>query len=263
MINETMREKIEPRMTALFDEVRKSYGAERCGFPFLPIVRDSFVDGPRVMVCGKGGGSWGLHHAGIEGIGPHTTLADVPERDWYPEVLKVHHAFVENGAKRFLSGQEGGYSRGAWLRSLYMVMVHALLGREIGERWDRSLRNPEDAEYFYANVAFTNLDKVAREKNNLDPELRRIHDKYYTIAEEIEVLDPCFVWFPTGPGYDRHLEKALPQISFEDLGRGIEEVKGLGCLAIRTYHPQYTKVFKAADFARHLRDRLRQEGCLT
>ncbi len=157
----------------------------------------------------------------------------------------------------------GGYARGAWWRSLYIVMVHVLLGREIDDRWDRSLRNPKDAEYFYSNVAFTNLDKVARIKNNLDPELRRIHDHYYTIAEEIEVLEPCFVWFPTGPGYDRHLKKALPQISFENLGGGVEEVKGLGCLAIRTYHPQYSKVFKAGEFARYLRDRLRQEGCLT
>ena len=263
MINEVMREKIEPKMTALFDEVRSSYGAECCGFPFIPIVRDSFLNGPRVLVCGKGGGSWGLKHAGIEGIGRHTTLADVPERGWYPEVLRVHHAFVENGAKRHLSGQKGGYSRGAWLRSLYMVMVHALLGREIGERWDHSLRNPEDAEYFYANVAFTNIDKVAREKNNLDSALRKIHDEYYTLSEEIEVLEPRLIWFPTGPSYDRHLEKALPQICFEDLGDGIQEVKGLGCLALRTYHPQYTKVFKTAAFARYLRGRLRQGGFLT
>ena len=121
-----------PILTALFDEVRTSYGTERCGFPYIAIVRESFLDGPRVVICGKGGGSWGLKYAGIEGIGPHTTLADVSERDWYPEVLKVHHAFIENGAKRYLSGQKDGYVSGAWLRSLYMVMVHALLGREIG-----------------------------------------------------------------------------------------------------------------------------------
>ncbi len=84
------------------------------------------------------------------GVGPQSTLADVPEQDWFPEVLKVHHAFIENGAKRYLSGQKGGYSRGAWWRSLYTVMVHVLLGREIGDRWDRSLANPEDAEYFYS-----------------------------------------------------------------------------------------------------------------
>ncbi len=263
MIDDALKRRIEPKMTALFDEVRTFYGADLCGFPFIPIVQDSFVDGPRVMICGKGGGSWGLKHAGIEGIGPHTTLAGVPERNWYPEVLKVHHAFVENGAKRYLSGQKGGYSGGAWLRSLYMVMVHALLGREIGERWDRSLRNPEDAEYFYANVALTNVDKVARKKNNLDSALRKIHDKYYTFCEEIEVLEPRLVWFPTGPSYDRHLEKALPQICFENLGCGVQEVKGLGCLALRTYHPQYSRVFKAGAFAQYLRGRLRQEGCLT
>jgi len=144
MLNEALRGKIEPKMAALFDEVRECYGAERCGYPYIPIFQESFSDGPRILVCGKGGGSWGLHHAGIEGIGPHTTLADVPERGWYPEVLKVQHAFVENGAMRYLSGQGGGYYGGAWLRSLYMVMVHALLGREIGERWDRSLLNPEE-----------------------------------------------------------------------------------------------------------------------
>ncbi len=204
----------------------------------FPVVRDSFPDGPKVLVCGKGGGSWGLlRHAGIEGFGPPTILADVPERGWYPEVLKVHHAFVENGAKRYLSGQDGGYYGGAWLRSFYMVVVHALLGREIGERWGRSLRNPEDAEYFYANVALTNVDKVARKRNNLDSALRKIHDEFYTLSGEINVLKPRLIWFPTGPSYDRHLEKALPRIRFEDLGGGIQEVKGLGCLALRTYHP--------------------------
>jgi hypothetical protein len=34
---------------------------------------------------------------------------------------------------------------------------------------------------------------------------------------ETEVLRPCLVWFPTGPGYDRHLTKALPGFKTEDL----------------------------------------------
>jgi hypothetical protein len=68
--------------------------------------------------------------------------------------------FVEYGAKRCLSGQEGGYYKGAWWRSLYMVMVHALLGRDIGDRWACYLRNAEDAEYVFSDVAFTNLDKT-------------------------------------------------------------------------------------------------------
>ncbi len=116
MLNEAMRKKIEPKMTALFDEVRESYRAERCGYPYIPIFQESFSEGPRILVCGKGGGSWGLQYAGIEGIGPSTTLADVPKQDWYPQVLRVHHAFIENGAKRYLSGQKGGYARGGWLR---------------------------------------------------------------------------------------------------------------------------------------------------
>ena len=82
------------------------------------------------------------------------------------------------------------------------------------------------------------------------------------MAEEIDILEPRLVWFPTGPGYDRHLAKALPNISFKDLGGGVEEVEGLGCLAIRTYHPQYTKVFKAKTFAEYLRGRLQKEGVI-
>jgi hypothetical protein len=102
-------------------------------------------------------------------------------------------------------------------------------------------------------------------RNNLDSALRKIHDKHYTISKEIEVLKPNLIWFPTGPSYDRYLKKALPHISFEDVKevKGVQEIKGLGCLALRTYHPQYTKVFNATAFARYLRDRLRQEGCLT
>lgn len=122
----------------------------------------------------------------------------MPERGWYPEVLKVQEAFIENGAKRHLSGQKGGYARGAWWRSLYMVIVHALQDREMDERWDRSLANSEDAELFFSTVAFTNLDKVARRRNNLDSDLRRIHNRYYTLAEEIKVLRPCVVWSTRG-----------------------------------------------------------------
>jgi len=36
MIDEAVRKKIEPGMTALFDGVRSCYGAERYGFPFIP-----------------------------------------------------------------------------------------------------------------------------------------------------------------------------------------------------------------------------------
>jgi len=46
-------------------------------------------------------------------LAPHPTLADVPERDWYPEVLSIHNAFIENGANRYLSGREGDYRGGA------------------------------------------------------------------------------------------------------------------------------------------------------
>ena len=144
-----------------------------------------------------------------------------------------------------------------------MVMVHVLLGREIGDRWDRSLANPEDAEYFYSNVAFTNLDKVARIKNNLDLKLRRIHDRYYTIAEEIEVLQPRLVWFPTGPGYDRHMAKALPGFKTEDLDypgmsriHGLEELLAPGGVALRTYHPQWSKGFRIKAVASFLNSQL-------
>ena len=30
-----------------------------------------------------------------------------------------------------------------------------------------------------------------------------------------------------------------------------------------TYYPQFSKVLKAGDFTTYLRDRLRQQGCLT
>jgi hypothetical protein len=220
-------------MTKLFEEVRKCYGAECCAYPYVPVIPESYSEGPRILICGKGAGSWGLQYAGIEGIGPCSTLADVPEKDWYPEVLKVQKAFIENGPKKYLSGERGGFAKGAWWRSLYMVMVHVLLCREIHERWDRGLANPDDAEFVFSKVAFTNLDKVARQRNNLDAPLRRIHDRYYTLAEEIDVLKPCLVWFPTGPSYDKHLKKALPGFETEDLDHpGTARVHGLeGLLA--------------------------------
>lgn len=107
MLREAMRAAVEPKMTALIEEVREHYGAMCCGYPYVPMVRESYAEGPRIMICGKGAGSWGLRYAGIEGIGPGSTLANVPERDWYPEVLKVHEAFIEQGAKKYLSGEKG------------------------------------------------------------------------------------------------------------------------------------------------------------
>lgn len=55
------------------------------------------------------------------------------------------------------------------------------------------MRNPGDAGFFFSNVALTNLDKVAGPKNNLDPTLLEIHDGYYTLDEEIEVLKPRLI----------------------------------------------------------------------
>jgi hypothetical protein len=226
------------------------------------VIPENYSDGPRILICGKGAGSWGLQYAEIKGIGPCSTLADGPEKDWYPEVLKVQEAFIENGPKKYLSGEEGGYRRGAWWRRLYMVMVHVLLDREIGDRWDSRLANPEDAECVFSNVAFTNLDKVARRKNNLDATLRKIHDRYYTLAEEIEVLKPCLVWFPTGPSYNEHLKKALPGFDPEPLNhphpgmarvQGLKELLAPGGVALRTYHPQYAKGFRVKDVASYLR----------
>jgi len=247
-------------MTKLFEEVRKCYGTDRCAYPYVPVIPENYPDCPRILICGKGAGSWGLQYAGIEGIGPWSTLADVPEKDWYPEVLKVQKAFIENGPKKFLSGEKGGFAKGTWWRSLYMVMVHVLLGRVIGERWDRRLANPEDAEFVFSKVAFTNLDKVARRKNNLDAPLRRIHDRYYTLAKEIDVLKPCLVWFPTGPNYDKHLCKALPGFKTEDLHHpgvarvhGLEELLAPGGVAIRSYHPQGVKGSRIKAFASCLR----------
>jgi hypothetical protein len=248
-------------MTKLFEEVRKCYGADRCAYPYVPVVPENYSDGPRILICGRGAGSWGLQYAGIDGIGPESTLDDVPEKDWYPEVLKVQKAFIENGPKKYLSGQEGGYRKGSWWRPLYTVMVHVLLGREIGEKWNSRLANPEDAEFVFSNVAFTNLDKVARKKNNLDAPLRRIHDRYYTLAEEIEVLKPCIAWIPTGRDYDKHLGKALRDYETEDLEahpgvarvHGLEELLAPGGVALRTYHPQGVKGSRVKAFASYLR----------
>jgi hypothetical protein len=251
-------------MTELFEEVRKCYGAECCAYPYVPVIPENYSDGPRILICGKGAGSWGLQYAGIDGIGPWSTLDDVPEKDWYPKVLEVQKAFLENGPKKYLSGQEDGYTKGAWWRSLYRVMVHVPLGREIGEGWDKRLANPDDAELVFSNVvAFTNLDKVARRENNLDAPLRRIHDRYYTLDKEIGVLEPCIVWFPTGELYDEHLEKALPNFETEDLEdlpdpevarvHGLEELLAPGGVALRTYHPQGVKGSRIKAFAEYLR----------
>lgn len=260
MIKEAIREAVEPKMAALFKEVRQSYGAKHCAYPYVPVVQESYSEGPRILICGKGAGSWGLQYARIEGIGKESTLACVHEEGWYPEVLRVQEAFIENGPKRYLSGESGGYAKGAWWRSLYMVIVHALQSRKVGERWDRSMANPEDATFFFSNVAFTNLDKVARKKNNLDRTLRKIHDDYYTLKDEIEVLWPSLVWFPTGPSYDKHLCKALPGFKTEELSGnpGMAKVHGLdglmasGGVAFRTYHPQYGK-FRRIPVINHIK----------
>lgn len=248
-------------MTELFEEVRKDYGAEWCAYPYVPVVPEGYFEGPRILICGKGAGSWGLKYAKIEGIGSESTLAKVPKKDWYPKVLEVQKAFIENGPKKYLSGQEGGYRRGSWWRPLYTVMVHVLLGKEIGEGWDSRLANPEDAEFVFSHVAFTNLDKVARRENNLDADLRRIHDRYYTLDKEIGVLKPCLVWFATGSPYDKHLKKALTGFETEDLEdllgvarvHGLEELLAPGGAALRTYHPQGVKGSRIKDFAEYLR----------
>jgi hypothetical protein len=100
-----------------------------------------------------------------------------------------------------------------------------------------ALANPVDANFFFSNVVVTNLDKVGTRKDILDGPLRKIHDRYYTLTEEIEVLKPRLIWFPTESDYDGYLLRALPGISFRDVGGGVRQVEGLPGLAYRTYHP--------------------------
>jgi len=111
-MNESIRKAVEPKMTKLFEVVRKCYGANCCAYPYVPVIPENYSDGPRILICGKGAGSWGLQYARIDGIGPESTLAAVSDKDWYPEVLKVQKAFIENGPKKYLSGERGATPKG-------------------------------------------------------------------------------------------------------------------------------------------------------
>jgi hypothetical protein len=104
-------------------------------------------------------------------------------------------------------------------------MIHSRLcnvdlGHAVDPACQKRRAHPEDAEHFFSNVAFTNLDKMARArpKNNLDAALRRIHERHCTLRQELEILKPRLVWFPTGPSYDENLKKVLPGFKTEDLG---------------------------------------------
>jgi hypothetical protein len=174
--------------------------------------------------------------------------------DWYEEMLRVIREFVDGGVKPFWSGREGGFNRGAWWRDIYKVAGALLCGRKIPETWSfRKDGNQRVAETILNSIAWSNLHKISEFQGNPRRTLLKLHKDRYTIKSEIEILRPNVVWFPTAPGYDHLLQRALslPEVSIvEDTRyRGIARVCGLeklmdpdASIALRTYHPQSGKV---------------------
>jgi hypothetical protein len=136
-----LKEVVKHEIEELVKHLREQYELGRCGIPWLPYCGKDYDQAKtRIYVCGKAGGSWGLRYVSVKGWDENSNLASVKldggnyeTGDWYDEMLRVQGEFVDAGVRRFWSGREGGFTRGAWWRELYEVAGGLLCGREIPE----------------------------------------------------------------------------------------------------------------------------------
>jgi hypothetical protein len=258
--NQQLKGVVKDEIEKVVERIGDEYELSGCGIPWLPYCgRDHDRAKCKIYVCGKAGGSWGLKYVSVTGWNENSNLASVKldndyydVGDWYDEMLRVICEFVDGGVRPFWSGEVGGFTQGAWWREIYKVAGALLCGRKIPETWSfRRDGNPRVANTILNSIAWSNLHKVSEFRGNPRRTLLKLHKGHYSIKSEIEKLKPNVVWFPTAPGYDHILRRALslPKGSIVDTGYpGIARVRGLENLmdpdrsiALRTYHPQGRK----------------------
>ena len=100
------------------------------------------------------------------------------------------------------------------------------------------------AKTVFRSFAWTNVFKIAPTRGNPPRKLRKLQVNDNTLRDEIEYLRPDVILFFTGPKYDSILEKMLPISCISSTAvaqiAGLEEA-GFGGVALRTYHPQYSR----------------------
>jgi hypothetical protein len=269
--SQQMKEVVKDEIEELVKRIEIEYELGKCGIPWLPYCgKDYGQAGIKVYICGKAGGSWGLRYVSVKGWDENSNLACVKldhgyyeVGDWYDEMLRVQKEFIAQGVEPFWSGS-GGFTRGAWWREIYKVAGALLCGRDIPEKWSyQEQGNPRVAESILNSIAWSNLHKVSEFRGNPRRALLKLHKDLYTIKRELKMLRPHVVWFPTAPGYDHLLRRALslPKDSIVDTRyRGIARVCELDYLmaphrsiALRTYHPQGGK-FDAQSLVKCIRE---------
>lgn len=265
-LQEELRKKVEPNVREIIKGIENP---KECALPSLPYVGSDYeaaTHRKKIYICGKGGGSWGLKGLGHPKYDENSTLDDLLsdpglEGDWYGEVLGVQDFFMRSVGNFLGNRPDPKYTRGSWWREIYKVTGELLCDMPVVEKgWSYKTHGDSVvADTILSSIACSNLDKVAPMKGgNPKRALRKLLDGFYTIGNEIRILRPRVVWFPTGNEYDRPLKKALPRVQFTDIGDGMARVEGLedllasGGVAVKTPHPQ-AKTFSAKLLVEYLK----------
>ncbi len=167
-------------------------------------------------------------------------------------LISVHPDYSALQAKFMVVGQEAG----GWAESIQMgdgaaerlmdFYTTFELGRNQrstpfwqGARYLNTKLNPKaPAEAFL----WSNLVKVDVQRRRPPANVEHLLASLCLLEREMEITAPDAVIFFTGPRYDERLKATFPGASFEDLGGGTARVAGLGCAAVRTYHPRYLRL---------------------
>lgn len=189
--------------------IRYSEAANNAAFPFLIKCPDSYeMAGKRIMFCGQETQGW------------YTKGYDNPDVD-YHDLRGCYNAFV-NGINYEIVNKEQGKNSPYW-------------------NFQKRIRNA------FPKVAFirNNIVKIGkRSAPGCDDKVNELTLKYFpVIVKEIEILEPDFIIFFTGPKYDSRIEKALGPFSKEHIDERFECWDRLGFedsslpSAIRLNHP--------------------------
>jgi hypothetical protein len=243
--------------------------------PFTPYVGPAYPRAQtKILFVGRATDGWGWREeakwdrsATLEGVklaGPH----------WYKGLSEIPSQFIDCLIIPTYGGlppcRNNKKLASPFWRNIYRIGSDLLFEQPISQD---PMRSPSLSEGTFTSIAWTNVFKVSYRRgspemggdpagraNHRDP-LIKLQEDFSTLLEEIAILRPKVVLFFTGPAYDRHLEKALPGISFYG-SRGLRKVDGLkglrkGGVVLRTYHPgAWGHYFNAELVVRYIREGL-------
>jgi hypothetical protein len=243
-IRSRLREGVESRVRGFIERVMEEHGSteHRTSFTTVPFVGDGYLSArKKILVCGR------ADDAGRSGSG--RSLADLDlDGDWYGDHFRSQERLIEELGNPLAGEERTHEEEQRWWESVREV-VSPLLATEQNSTDSRSDEgtDKDHLRNILNSVAYTSLDRVSSLSGLRSSDLDHLLRKYSTLKEEIEVLKPDILWFPTGFDHDKILRMSMGYFDLDELpplgialvhSRVLRESLPEGAFVVRTLSPE-------------------------